>query len=50
MTHRIRVVEDQEDLREIARLAPEGVGYEVLEAATGADASPKPKPSIPISC
>ena len=36
MTHRILVVEDQEDLREIARLALEGAGYEVVEAATGA--------------
>ena len=37
MTHRILVVEDQEDLREIARFALEGAGYEVVEAATGAE-------------
>jgi len=50
MTHRILVVEDQEDLREIARLALEGAGYEVVEASTGAEGTPKPKPGIPISC
>ena len=38
MTNRILVVEDQEDLREIARLALEGAGYEVVEAATGPEA------------
>ena len=37
MTHRILVVEDQEDLREIARFALEGAGYEVVEAANGAE-------------
>ena len=37
MTHRILLVEDQEDLREIARLALQGAGYEVFEAATGAE-------------
>ena len=37
MTRRILVVEDQEDLREIARFALEGAGYEVVEAATGAE-------------
>jgi CheY-like chemotaxis protein len=39
MTHRILVVEDQEDLREIARFALEGAGYEVVEAATDAEGS-----------
>jgi len=37
MIHRILVVEDQEDLREIARFALEAAGYEVVEAATGAE-------------
>jgi len=37
MTHRILVVEDQEDLREIARFALEGAGYEVVEAASGVE-------------
>jgi len=37
MRHRILVVEDQEDLREIARFALEGAGFEVVEAATGAE-------------
>ena len=44
MIYRILVVEDQYDLREIARFALEGPGYEVARA------SPKPKPSLPISC
>jgi len=38
MTHRILVVEDQEDLREIACFALEGAGYDIVEAATGAEA------------
>jgi len=38
MSHRILVVEDQEDLRAIARFALEGAGYDVVEAATGAEA------------
>jgi CheY-like chemotaxis protein len=33
MTYRILVVEDQDDLREIARFALGGAGYEVVEAA-----------------
>ena len=41
MTHRILVVEVQEDLREIARFALEGAGYEAIEAATGAESIAK---------
>jgi CheY-like chemotaxis protein len=44
MIYRILVVEDQDDMREIARFALEGAGYEAPRA------SPKPKPSFPISC
>jgi len=44
MSKHILVVEDQDDLREIARFASEDAGYEAPRA------SPKPKPSIPISC
>ena len=47
MTNRILVVEDQEDLREIARLALEGVGYEVVEAATGAEGIAKAETEHP---
>jgi two-component system cell cycle response regulator DivK len=47
MTHRILVVEDQEDLREIARLALEGAGYEVVEAATGAEGIAKAETEHP---
>jgi CheY-like chemotaxis protein len=36
MTYRILVVEDQDDLREIARFALGGAGLEIVEAATGA--------------
>jgi two-component system cell cycle response regulator DivK len=48
MTHRILVVEDQEDLRQIARLALEGAGYEVIEAATGAEAVAKAETDHPV--
>jgi CheY-like chemotaxis protein len=37
MTQRTLVVEDQEDLREIAGYALESTGYEVVEAATGTE-------------
>jgi two-component system, cell cycle response regulator DivK len=37
MTYRILVAEDQDDLREIARFALGGAGYEAVEAATGAE-------------
>jgi len=47
MTHRILVVEDQEDLRQIARFALEGAGYEVIEAATGAEAVAKAETEHP---
>jgi two-component system, cell cycle response regulator DivK len=47
MTHRILVVEDQEDLREIARLTLEGAGYEVVEAATGAEGIAKAESEYP---
>jgi len=47
MTNRILVVEDQEDLREIARLALEGAGYEVVEAATGPEAIAKAETEHP---
>jgi two-component system, cell cycle response regulator DivK len=47
MTHRILVVEDQEDLREIARFALEGAGYEVVEAATGAEGIAKAETEHP---
>jgi len=41
------VVEDQEDLREIARFALEGAGYEVIEAATGAEGIAKAETEHP---
>ena len=44
---RILVVEDQEDLREIARFALEGAGYEVVEAATGAEGIAKAETEHP---
>ena len=44
---RILVVEDQEDLREIARFALEGAGYEVVEAATGAEGIAKAETELP---
>jgi two-component system, cell cycle response regulator DivK len=47
VTHRILVVEDQEDLREIARFALEGAGYEVVEAATGAEGIAKAETEHP---
>ena len=47
MTHRILVIEDQEDLREIARLALEGAGYEVVEAATGVEGIAKAESEHP---
>jgi len=47
MTHRILVVEDQEDLREIARFALEGAGYEVVEAATGVEGIAKAESEHP---
>ena len=47
MTHRILVVEDLEDLREIARLALEGAGYEVVEAATGVEGIAKAETEHP---
>jgi len=47
MTKRILVVEDQEDLREIARFALEGAGYEVIEAATGAEGIAKAEAEWP---
>ena len=50
MTHRILIVEDQEDLREIARFALEGAGYEVVEAATGPEGIAKAETERPISC
>ena len=34
---KILVVEDQDDLRDIARFALEGAGYQVVEAANGAE-------------
>jgi two-component system cell cycle response regulator DivK len=47
MTQRILVVEDQEDLREIARFALENAGYEVIEAATGAEGIAKAETEHP---
>ena len=47
MTHCILVVEDQEDLREIARFALEGAGYEVIEAATGPEGIAKAETKHP---
>jgi two-component system, cell cycle response regulator DivK len=47
MTQRVLVVEDQEDLREIARFALEGAGYEVVEAATGAEGIAKAETERP---
>jgi two-component system cell cycle response regulator DivK len=47
MTQRILVVEDQEDLRQIARLSLEGAGYEVIDAATGAEAVAKAETEHP---
>ena len=47
MTYRILVVEDQADLREIARLALEGAGYEVVEATTGAEGVAKAETEHP---
>ena len=47
MMQRILVVEDQEDLREIARFALEGAGYEVIEAATGAEGIAKAETEHP---
>ena len=44
---RILVVEDQQDLREIARFALEGAGYEVVEAATGAEGIAKAESEHP---
>ena len=44
---RILVVEDQQDLREIARFALEGAGYEVVEAATGAEGVAKAETENP---
>jgi len=35
MTKRVLIVEDQEDLRDILRLALEGAGYTVIEAENG---------------
>ena len=35
MTKRVLIVEDQEDLRDILRLALEGAGYDVIEAENG---------------
>ena len=37
MSQRVLVVEDQEDLRAILRYTLEGAGYEVVEAANGAE-------------
>jgi two-component system, cell cycle response regulator DivK len=47
VTHRILVVEDQEDLREIARFALQGAGYEVVEAATGPEGIAKAETERP---
>ena len=47
MTLRILVVEDQQDLREIARFALEGAGYEVIEAATGPEGIAKAETEHP---
>jgi CheY-like chemotaxis protein len=47
MTHRILVVEDQEDLREIARFALQGAGYEVIEVATGVEGVAKAETEHP---
>jgi two-component system cell cycle response regulator DivK len=47
MTHRILVVEDQQDLRDIARFALEGAGYEVVEAATGVEGISKAESEHP---
>jgi two-component system cell cycle response regulator DivK len=47
MTLRILVVEDQQDLREIARFALEGAGYEVIEAATGPEGIAKAETKHP---
>jgi two-component system cell cycle response regulator DivK len=47
MKKRILVVEDQEDLRDIARFTLEGAGYEVGEAATGSEAVAKAETENP---
>ncbi|MCT7654638.1 hypothetical protein MBH78_07295 [Oceanimonas sp. NS1] len=47
---RVLYVEDDDDIREIARLALEVVGeFEVMLCASGKTPSPEPRPSTPIS-
>jgi len=49
MSSRILVVEDDERIRSSMRLALEGEGYEVDEAASGEDALDRFAPSPPTS-
>ena len=47
MSQRVLIVEDQDDLRDIARFALEGAGYEVFEAANGAEGVAKAEAERP---
>ena len=47
MTSRVLVVEDQEDLRAILRFTLEGAGFEVVEAANGAEGVAKAEATRP---
>ena len=47
MTQRILIVEDQEDLRDIARFALEAAGYDVVEAVNGAEGVAKAEAERP---
>ena len=47
MSRRVLVVEDEEDLREIARFTLEGAGFEVIEAVNGVEGVAKSEAERP---
>jgi two-component system chemotaxis response regulator CheY len=47
MSRRVLVVEDEEDLRDIARFTLEGAGFEVIEAVNGVEGVAKSKDGRP---
>jgi hypothetical protein len=47
MSRRVLVVEDEEDLRDIARFTLEGAGFEVIEAANGVEGVAKSEAGRP---
>jgi two-component system cell cycle response regulator DivK len=47
MSRRVLVVEDEEDLRDIARFTLEGAGFEVIEAVNGVEGVAKARSEHP---